>query len=70
VLSDRLKSTITACAMPFDNPPIPDRINLTVQAFSPSQRCAYTRSARRGFYMSTRRVSIMMATHLMPHSSR
>ena len=70
VLSDRLKWTITACAMPFDNPLIPDRITLTVRAFFRSQRCAYTQSARRGFYMSMRLVSIMMATCLMPHSLR
>ena len=70
VLSDRLKSTITACAMPFDNPRVPDRITLTVQAFSPSQCCAYTRSARRGFYISMQHVLILMATRLMPHLSR
>ena len=70
VLSDRLASTITACATPFDNPAHPDIVTFTAQAFSPSQRYAYTLSALRGCYTSMRHVLIMMATRSMPRSLR
>jgi hypothetical protein len=70
VLSDRLASTMTACAVLFDTYVNPDKISPKARAFYPSQRCAYTQSARRGFYMSMRHASIMMAMRLMPHLSR
>jgi hypothetical protein len=70
VLSDRLASTITACATPFNHPLLPDIVTLTAQAFSPSQRYAYTPSAPRGCYTSMRHVLIMTATRSMPRSLR
>jgi len=46
VLSDRLKSTITAYAMPFDNPLIPDRITLNSAGILPlSKLCIHKERA-------------------------
>ena len=70
VLSDRLASTITACGIMFDNPPIPDKVTLTAQAFSPSQRYAYTPGALHGYYTSMQHASIMTATRSTLHSLR
>lgn len=70
VLSDRLASTLTVCAIPFNYPPIPDKVTLTAQAFSPSQRYAYSLGVLHGCYTSMRHVSIMTATRSMQLSWR